>query len=171
MRRAGSSRTRPISIGPSARGGGRGGAPQDGADPRDHLASAERLDDVVVGAELEADDAVGLLPARREDDDRHARRRPQLAADVEPGAVRQPDVEQDEIGPHRPALRERVGDRVRDLGVEAVALERLGERRGDRLLVLHQQDRPLRLAMRVDSALRARAEAPRWGAATVVAVD
>jgi hypothetical protein len=50
---------------------GRGGgcssavrAPQHGADARDHLGAGERLDDVVVGAQLEADDAVGLGPAR-----------------------------------------------------------------------------------------------------------
>ena len=62
-----------------------------------------------------------------------------------PGAVGQPDVEQDEIGAKRPAALEPVGDGVHDLGVEAVALERLGERSGDRLLVLDQEDRPLRV--------------------------
>ena len=84
--------------------GRRARAPQHRPDPRDHLAGAERLDDVVVGAELEPDDPVGLLAARREDDDRDARRRAQLAADVEPGAVREPDVEQDEVGAGRPSL-------------------------------------------------------------------
>jgi len=36
------------------------GPPQDRADAGDNLGGAERLDDVVVGAELEPDDAVGL---------------------------------------------------------------------------------------------------------------
>ena len=48
-------------------------------------------------------------------------------------------------GAKRPAALEPVGDGVHDLGVEAVTLERLGERSGDRLLVLDQEDRPLRV--------------------------
>ena len=74
------------------------GATQDGADASDHLARAERLDDVVVGAELEADDPIGFLTARGEHDDRHLRGSAQLAADVVAGAVRQHYVEQDEVG-------------------------------------------------------------------------
>ena len=35
------------------------------ADPEDQLAHAERLDDVVIGADLEADDAIDLLALRR----------------------------------------------------------------------------------------------------------
>ena len=46
------------------------GAAQHGAHPGDELPGAEGLDHVVVGAELEADDAVGLVVARREHDDR-----------------------------------------------------------------------------------------------------
>jgi hypothetical protein len=49
---------------------GRLRAPQDRADAGDHLAAAERLDDVVVGAQLEADDPVGLGAARCEHEDR-----------------------------------------------------------------------------------------------------
>jgi hypothetical protein len=44
--------------------------PQDSADARGDLTGAERLHDVVVGAELEADDAIGLLTAGGEHDDR-----------------------------------------------------------------------------------------------------
>ena len=51
-------------------------------------------------------------------------------------------VEQDEVGPDRAPAREPVGDRVGHLRAEAVLLERLRERRRDRLLVLDQQDRP-----------------------------
>jgi hypothetical protein len=46
-------------------------AAEDRADPREQLAEAERLHDVVVRPELETDDAVDLLPLRRHDDDRH----------------------------------------------------------------------------------------------------
>ena len=54
-------------------------APQQRADARDQLVGAERLGDVVVGADLEADDAVGLLGARRHHDDRDGARWPRSA--------------------------------------------------------------------------------------------
>jgi hypothetical protein len=48
-------------------------ATQDGAHARDQLLRAERLRQVVVGAELEADDLVGLVNAGSEHDDRYIR--------------------------------------------------------------------------------------------------
>ena len=47
-------------------------AAQHGLDPRRQLARRERLHDVVVGADLEPGDAVGLLVARGQHQDRHA---------------------------------------------------------------------------------------------------
>jgi hypothetical protein len=44
------------------------GAAEHAPDPCDQLAWGERLRDVVVGAELETDDPVGLLPASRQHD-------------------------------------------------------------------------------------------------------
>ena len=73
-------------------------AAQDGAHAGDHLGAAERLDDVVVGAELEPDDAVGLGPAGGEDDDRDAAAGADRAADVAAVAVGQVEVEQDQVG-------------------------------------------------------------------------
>ena len=49
---------------------------QDRAQARQQLARAEGLREVVVGAELEADDAIGLLAARREHQDRERRSPP-----------------------------------------------------------------------------------------------
>ena len=72
-------------------------APHYRADPGDQLAQPVRLDDVVVGAELEPDHAVGLFPTCGEDDDRDARALAQLPADVEPVDVRQAQIEQDEV--------------------------------------------------------------------------
>ena len=46
-------------------------AAQQRLDPAHQLAQAERLGQVVVGAELEADDLVDLVVARRQDQDRH----------------------------------------------------------------------------------------------------
>ena len=78
---------------------GRGGlgAAEDRAHAGDHLGAAERLDHVVVGAELEADDAVGLRAAGGEDDDRDARAGADRAADVAAVAVGQVEVEQDQV--------------------------------------------------------------------------
>ena len=55
-------------------------AAQDRLDARQQLARAERLGQVVVGAHLQADDAVGLLAARGEHDHRDLGLRAQVAA-------------------------------------------------------------------------------------------
>ncbi len=61
----------------------------------------ERLGQVVVGAGVEAADAVALLAARGEHDDGDVARllaAAQAAADLDTGELRQHPVEQDEIG-------------------------------------------------------------------------
>ena len=78
------------------------GAPDHRAQPRHQFARAERLDDIVVGAAVEAADAVALLAARRQHDDRQraGRRRPaDLPAHFEAGDQRQHPVEQHGVGP------------------------------------------------------------------------
>ena len=70
-------------------------APQLGLDARQQLDHLERLRDVVVGAELQADDLVDDLPARGEHDDRRLDAAfAQLAHDVEAAEARQHDVEE-----------------------------------------------------------------------------
>ena len=74
-------------------------AAQQRLDPAHQLAQAERLGQVVVGAELEADDLVDLVVARGQDEDRHlGAGRAQAAQDLEPVDARQADVEHDEVG-------------------------------------------------------------------------
>ena len=74
-------------------------APQEGLDPAHQLAQPERLGQVVVGAELEADDLVDLVVARGQDEDRHlGAGRAQAAEDLEAVDPGQPDVEDDEVG-------------------------------------------------------------------------
>ena len=71
-------------------------------DARRQLARAERLGDVVVGAELEPRDPLGLLAARRQHDDRDRRRRrigAQRLADEQPVHARQHQIEDDRSGP------------------------------------------------------------------------
>ena len=56
--------------------------PQHRAGAGHQLAWAERLGDVIVGAQLQPDQLVGLLDASGQHDDRHVRRAPQLPAHV-----------------------------------------------------------------------------------------
>ena len=76
-------------------------APEYGAHPQDELAHAERLGDEVVGAQLEPDDAVHLLAAGGDHDDRDvlgARRALQLPAHLGPRNAGEHQIEQHQIG-------------------------------------------------------------------------
>src|SRR4029077_2180402 len=75
------------------------GAPQHRPHARYELAWAERLGHVVVRAELEAGQPVRLLDSRGEHDDRHVALTPQRPGDLEAVHARQPEVEDDEVGP------------------------------------------------------------------------
>src|SRR5581483_11570767 len=106
-------------------------------DPREQLAEAEGLHDVVVRAELEPDDAVDLLALRADHDDRDVRAAPKLAANGEAVEVGQRQVEQDEIGLARLERRPACPDA---LDREAFPPKSFGERLRDRILVLDDQD-------------------------------
>ena len=86
-------------------GGAAVGAAQHRLHPRDELGGRERLGEVVVGAELEAEHAVDLAVAGGEEDHRDRRRLAEPAAHLEPVDVGQADVEHDQSGPV-------VGDRL-----------------------------------------------------------
>ncbi len=80
----------------AARPRGRARAPEHGLHTCGQLAGRERLRDVVVGADLEAGDAVDLLVACGQHQHRHVRARADAAADVEAVRSRKADVEDDE---------------------------------------------------------------------------
>ena len=125
----------------SASGCGHPGAPQRGLHARAELAHRERLGDVVVGPELEAEHLVDLLRLGREHDDRHGRAlRAQPLADLEPVDPRQHQVEHDEVELLLGEARERLAAVGRLHDLVAVALQREREQRLDRLLVVDQQD-------------------------------
>ena len=102
-------------------GGGSGGAleaAEDGLDPGQQLAGREGLGDVVVGAELEAEDAVVFSSTGGDEDDGDGAEGgviAQAAADVEAVSPGNHDVEQEEGG--RLALG--VGDEACGGGVDA----------------------------------------------------
>jgi len=94
---------RPPTEGPAAQRLLRPGAPgvirpaQDGADAGQQLTRVERLGEVVVGAELQADDAIRLLPHSCQHDDRHFALAAQPTSQIEPGLARQHQVEHDQL--------------------------------------------------------------------------
>ena len=104
------------------------------------LAQRERLGDVVVGAELEAEDLVDLLGLRGEHDDRHGAARAQAPAHLEAVEPGHHHVEHDEVERRLAEARQRLPavDRLHDL--VAVLAQRVAEQRLDRLLVVDEQD-------------------------------
>jgi hypothetical protein len=72
-------------------------AAHDRADARDQLDRREGLGDVVVGARLEAEDLVGLLPARGDHDDRHVLALAEGAADLDAVEAGQVEIEQHQV--------------------------------------------------------------------------
>ena len=101
------------------------------------LAHRERLHHVVVGAELEADDAVGLVAAGRGDDHGHVGVLAQLAQHVDAVAVRQPEIEEDDVDVLRGHDHLAGVDDV--LRLDPVALETGKERLGHGRVVLDDQ--------------------------------
>ena len=89
------------------------GAPEQRLDPAHQLAQPERLRQVVVRAELEADDLVDLVVAGGQDQHRRLRAGgPEAAEDLEAVDAGQPDVEHDEVrclvgGDSRPSSPDR----------------------------------------------------------------
>ena len=109
-----------------------------GPDARLKLAHAERLDEVVVGAELEPEHAVDLGARRADDDDGQVgAAAPQDPAHLSAVEIRQRQVEQDQIGG--------VGrERARTVGRQRHLVTRggqgLGDHTGQGAVVLDQQD-------------------------------
>src|SRR3954447_21347429 len=115
-------------------------AAQRGPDARAELPQRERLGDVVVGAELEAEDLVDLLGLRGEHDDRDGRARAQPPADLEPVELGHHHVEDDEVERALAEALERLAAVGRPDDVVAVLLQGEAEQRLDRLLVVDEED-------------------------------
>jgi hypothetical protein len=119
---------------------GAAGAIEDRANAREELARMEGLRNVIVGAHLEADDAVHILAARREHEHGDAALGAQLAAKREPVDARHHEVEHDEV---HGALLDRAHELapVREHGrAKAVLLEVLRDERADLGVVVDDQD-------------------------------
>ena len=76
---------------------GGGLAAQHRVDPGQQFARVERLGEVIVGAHFKSENAIDILAARGEHDDRHLRFGADLAAQAEAVLARQHDVEDQEV--------------------------------------------------------------------------
>ena len=103
----------------------------------------EGLDDEVVRAALEAADPILLLGERGQEDDAHVgvavAAVADAAAELEAGAVRQADVEQQRVGPEAPQRHRGLTQRPDRGHPVLVVAEVLAQEVADRDLVLDQQ--------------------------------
>jgi hypothetical protein len=128
-------------------------APDRDPDPRDQLLHRERLDEVVVGPDLERVHAVVLGPAGADDDDRRADPLGPGRLDQAPAvALRQHQVEDAHVRVLVPQACEPLLPAAGDHGVEALGRQMRGHPLCDHLVVLDDQH------------LRHRAELNREGA-------
>ena len=113
--------------------------PQVGAHAREQLGEPERLDQVVVGAGVQADDDVELLVAGGEDEDGHVGvGGAQAAAHLDAVDVGEPEVEDDEpdVGPD---LRQRRAAAGQAHHAMSLRLEHAREARRNCLVVLDEE--------------------------------
>ncbi len=112
------------------------GAAKHRANTGHQLAKAERLDHVVVGAELQKQHPVDLLTAGRHHDDRHGRLGPKATTHLPPVQVGQPQVQQHQVGG---GSGQGVGAVGHQTHVEALALQAGPQRLADGRVVLDDQ--------------------------------
>ena len=123
------------------RGAAAGRAPaQQGPDPGQQLAALEGLDQVVVGAAVEAVDPVLGLGPRGQHQDRHVALGPQAAADLDPVEPGQPEVEDDEVGHEVAGDVERLDAVAGGAHLVALVAQRAPQDVGDLGVVLDDED-------------------------------
>jgi hypothetical protein len=113
---------------------------KDGSDPGHHLSRRERLRDVVVRPDLEADDPIRLLALRREHDHRRVRAFPDPGEDFGSVQPRQHEVEEDQV--RRLCFEGLEGSLpvLRRVHGEAVSCQVAAEHLAHDGLVVHDQD-------------------------------
>lgn len=134
---------------PSASGGGRASEPlaaQHGANAGRQLARVEGLGDVVIGAELETQDAVDVVAAGGEHDHGQVAVGAQPPQHVEAAGLGQHDIQQQELRPAGQHLVEGPFDRAGGRYVEAVFAQILGQKLRELGVIIEQQDADRRCA-------------------------
>ena len=117
------------------------GSAQQGPYPRQQLAEAERLGDVVVRPELEPDDLVHLRALGGQHQDRHARFGANDPAHLGATQLGQHEVQQDEVRPVAPERLDGLPPVGRLDHDESFRLQTLGQGFAQRSFVVYDQDR------------------------------
>ena len=112
---------------------------QDGANPGDDLPGAEGLGDVVIRAELQPGDPIGLLGSRREHDDRDIAGTPHRPGDIEPVHARQGQIEDHQVGTVAREMLQRVLAVARGHDLETCALEVVANQADDRRFIVDDE--------------------------------
>ncbi len=149
------------------------GPPDHRAQPRHQLARAERLDDVVVGAAVEAAHPVGLLGARGQHDDRHRPGRgcaADLPAHLDPRDQRQHPVEQHRIGLALGDAQQRLLAVGRLADRKPLAFEVVAQQRDERRFVLDDEHQRLHCGGARSGARTSRLDLSPFGRAAVSGV-
>ena len=127
------------------------GAAQHRIDPGQQFTRVERLGEIVVRADFETDDAIGLVPLGGEHDHRRLRLGTHLAAQFETADAGQHDVENDQVDRR---LSQHLAHLVAIAGgadLETVAAQELGDEMADLAIVVDDED------MRAAAGFRRRA--------------
>ena len=140
---------------------------EDRPDPGDELARAERLGEVVVGPDREADQFVDLLGLRGQHDDVGVAERADLAADLDAVDPRQHQVEDDDIWMLGPSHLERHGPVACGQDLPALAGQIAAHEFHHRWLVIDDED-PCRA--HASACARNRSERQPWSPAPKPAV-
>ena len=109
--------------------------PQHGLDTRLQLLGAEWLDDVIVGAHLQAAHDVALLPYGCHEDNRHVIHFAQALAGRPAVHVRHHDVQQNQVRLPRIRLAQPFHAIARDLHEKALALQLQTRQRRQRIII------------------------------------
>ncbi len=113
-------------------------AAQDGADARGQFARIEGLGQVVVGAQFQAHDAVHILAARGQHDDRDLALSAQPAENLEAVDARQHDVQHHQVDARFQSLRQAAIAFVLAAHREALPLQKLPQKGAEFGIVIHQ---------------------------------
>ena len=117
-------------------------AAQHGANPRGQLARVEGLGQVVVGPDLQADDAVDVFAAGRQQDDRHGRAPPERAKYLEAVLLGQHHIENDQFVGAAGCEIDGAGAGVVGIHFEAFAAQKFAYQIAELPVVVDDEDRP-----------------------------
>ena len=121
-------------------GGGHLGSAQNRPDPGHQLLGTERLGQVIVRAQLQSHELVGLVAPGRQHDDGHRVVLAQPSRDVEAVQAGQPEIQHDQVWATAGCRPERARPVAGVENTEAGRLQVVAQQPHDLRLVVHNQD-------------------------------